>query len=126
MNTVVLETVETHHLTFGFILSTTSVPVCTTVSTHTLTMDIIEGELTCVICLSTLTEPHQYPCGHSYCLSCITGMRRLQDYQCPECRQVFPRNEDVIKNYRLANIAEAYKKSALSKVISQYEHKAAA
>lgn len=77
--------------------------------------------MTCGICLDILTEPHQYPCGHSYCLSCITVLRNSEEYRCPECREEYPASTDVIKNYRLANIVHAYQrpKAGITSQISQ-------
>ncbi|XP_062332403.1 bifunctional apoptosis regulator-like [Osmerus eperlanus] len=75
--------------------------------------------MTCGICMETLTEPHQYPCGHSYCLACMADMRSRGEYRCPECRKEFPANSDVIKNYRLANIVDAYQRPGSSQFSPQ-------
>ncbi|KAL2077100.1 hypothetical protein ACEWY4_026604 [Coilia grayii] len=69
----------------------------------------IESELTCAVCLDLLTEPRQYPCGHSYCLSCINGLRDRQCFECPECRIPYLQSESVGKNIRLNNLVEAYR-----------------
>ncbi|XP_064811787.1 uncharacterized protein LOC135527064 [Oncorhynchus masou masou] len=73
-------------------------------------MDSVLPELTCLICYEILNDPHQFPCGHSYCLSCIHSMRCHNNYSCPECRREFTDNSDIVRNYRLANIANTFRK----------------
>ncbi|XP_029518619.1 uncharacterized protein LOC115131163 [Oncorhynchus nerka] len=73
-------------------------------------MDSVLPELTCLICYEILNDPHQFPCGHSYCLPCIHSMRRHNNYSCPECRREFTDNSDIVRNYRLANIANTFRK----------------
>ncbi|CDQ63590.1 uncharacterized protein LOC110488818 [Oncorhynchus mykiss] len=73
-------------------------------------MDSVLPELTCLVCLEILNDPHQFPCGHSYCLPCIHSMRRHNNYSCPECRREFTDNSDIVRNYRLANIANTFRK----------------
>ena len=69
----------------------------------------IELELTCNICLDLLTEPHQYPCGHSFCLQCIDQLWSRQSFNCPDCRRTCPDRREIVRNFRLQNIVEAYR-----------------
>ncbi|KAM9514041.1 uncharacterized protein ACWYII_047176 [Salvelinus alpinus] len=73
-------------------------------------MDSVLPELTCLVCYEILNDPHQFPCGHSYCLPCIQSMRCHNNYSCPECRREFKDNSDIVRNYRLANIANTFRK----------------
>ncbi|CAB1337262.1 unnamed protein product, partial [Coregonus sp. 'balchen'] len=72
-------------------------------------MDSVLPELTCLICFEILNDPHQFPCGHSYCLDCIHSLRCHNNYSCPECRREFTENSDIVRNYRLANIAKTFR-----------------
>uniref|UniRef100_A0A8C4RL55 RING-type domain-containing protein n=1 Tax=Erpetoichthys calabaricus TaxID=27687 RepID=A0A8C4RL55_ERPCA len=41
---------------------------------------------TCSICLDTLTDPVAIPCGHSFCLKCLTNYwDHSQKFFCPQC-----------------------------------------
>ncbi|XP_010899642.2 uncharacterized protein LOC105028535 isoform X2 [Esox lucius] len=72
-------------------------------------MDGVLPDLTCSICLELLNDPHQFPCGHSYCFSCINSMRNHNNYSCPECRREFTNGGDIVRNYRLASIANTFR-----------------
>lgn len=52
-------------------------------------------------------DPVTIPCGHSYCMSCITVYwDRELSTQCPQCRQEFPTRPALNKNTMLAEILE--------------------
>ncbi|KAG5263500.1 hypothetical protein AALO_G00265510 [Alosa alosa] len=75
----------------------------------------IESELNCNICLDLLNDPHHYPCGHSFCLRCINALRNSEIYACPDCRRHCPDRTDIVKDFRLTNILEAYRQSGNAK-----------
>uniref|UniRef100_A0A672KE00 RING-type domain-containing protein n=1 Tax=Sinocyclocheilus grahami TaxID=75366 RepID=A0A672KE00_SINGR len=56
----------------------------------------------CSVCLGRLKEPVTIPCGHSYCMSCITDCwgRKEQEppYRCPQCRESFSQRPLLKKN----------------------------
>ncbi|XP_055059695.2 E3 ubiquitin/ISG15 ligase TRIM25 [Misgurnus anguillicaudatus] len=74
---------------------------------------VSEDQFSCSICLDLLTDPVTIPCGHSYCMSCITNCWNQDDqkrnYSCPQCRQTFNTRPDLNKNVVLAEMVEKLK-----------------
>ncbi|XP_003198033.2 E3 ubiquitin/ISG15 ligase TRIM25-like isoform X1 [Danio rerio] len=71
----------------------------------------------CSVCLDLLKDPVSIPCGHSYCMSCITDCWNQEDqkrvYSCPQCRQTFSPRPALAKNTMLAEVLEKQQKSKL-------------
>uniref|UniRef100_A0A3B5AXR1 RING-type domain-containing protein n=1 Tax=Stegastes partitus TaxID=144197 RepID=A0A3B5AXR1_9TELE len=50
--------------------------------------DVDNAQFSCSICLELLRDPVTIPCGHSYCMSCLTKYWDRQGVcNCPQCRR---------------------------------------
>ncbi|XP_052403584.1 E3 ubiquitin/ISG15 ligase TRIM25-like isoform X1 [Carassius gibelio] len=80
-------------------------------------ISVAQEGFSCSICLNLLTDPVTLTCGHSYCVSCITGCwdqdDQKRDYSCPQCRQTFTPRPVLGKNTILAEVVEKFKKTKL-------------
>ncbi|KAK7899630.1 hypothetical protein WMY93_020483 [Mugilogobius chulae] len=75
-------------------------------------------KLSCSICSELLKDPVTLPCGHNYCLRCISKhwdheeMTARQNFvSCPMCRKNFNRRPELGKNTMLADLIEELKKT---------------
>lgn len=69
----------------------------------------------CPICLDVLKDPVTVPCGHNYCMGCISAQWDSAGdalaFVCPQCRKTFAPRPVLLKNARLAAVAEELKKT---------------
>ncbi|XP_076000395.1 bloodthirsty-related gene family, member 2 [Genypterus blacodes] len=71
-----------------------------------------EKHFLCSLCGDVFTNPVSTPCGHSFCLSCLSHYwtRRPSRY-CPHCKRVFSGRPDLSINCILADISDNYRKN---------------
>ncbi|XP_063047089.1 E3 ubiquitin-protein ligase TRIM47-like [Engraulis encrasicolus] len=69
----------------------------------------------CPVCLDVLNDPVSIPCGHSYCLGCITDCwdqeeQKLDDLNsCPQCRETFSTKPALKRSVVLAELVDKFK-----------------
>ncbi|XP_039609012.1 tripartite motif-containing protein 16-like [Polypterus senegalus] len=80
----------------------------------------LQDEFTCSVCLHTLTDPVTIPCGHNFCLKCLTDYwDQSQVYSCPQCRHTFTTRPELNRNTLLNEVIKKFKRPRLSPHSSQ-------
>ncbi|AWP19038.1 putative E3 ubiquitin-protein ligase TRIM39-like [Scophthalmus maximus] len=71
-----------------------------------------EKHFLCSLCRDIFTSPVTIPCGHSFCLSCLSHYwARHQSKYCPHCKRLFADRPDLSVNRILADISDNYRKA---------------
>ncbi|XP_051783896.1 tripartite motif-containing protein 16-like isoform X2 [Erpetoichthys calabaricus] len=76
---------------------------------------VSQDEFTCSVCLDTLTDPVTIPCGHNFCLKCLTDCwDQSQECSCPQCRHTFTTRPELNRNTLLNEVIKKFKRPRLS------------
>ncbi|KAJ0057897.1 hypothetical protein NL108_003042 [Boleophthalmus pectinirostris] len=70
-----------------------------------------ERHFLCTLCRKIFTNPVTIPCGHSFCLSCLSHFwsKHMSRY-CPHCKRLFTERPNLSINHVLADVSEKYSK----------------
>lgn len=74
-----------------------------------------QDKFSCPVCLDLLKDPVTIPCGHSFCMDCITECWNQNGqngvYRCPQCRHTFTPRPVVYKNVMFNELVQDLKKT---------------
>ncbi|XP_071319142.1 E3 ubiquitin-protein ligase TRIM39-like isoform X2 [Trachinotus anak] len=68
-----------------------------------------EDQFLCPICLDTFTRPVSTPCGHNFCITCLTSYWDNEPIcQCPVCKETFERRPNLKVNTFISELASQF------------------
>ncbi|KAG2456443.1 TRI25 ligase, partial [Polypterus senegalus] len=80
----------------------------------------LQDEITCSLCQDILSDPVLIPCGHNFCLKCLTDCwDHSRVCSCPQCRHTFTTRPELNRNPLLNEVIQKLKKMGLSPPQSQ-------
>uniref|UniRef100_A0A1A8RD37 Uncharacterized protein n=4 Tax=Nothobranchius TaxID=28779 RepID=A0A1A8RD37_9TELE len=69
-----------------------------------------EEEFLCPICLETFNKPVSTPCGHNFCMSCITSYwDNAAKCWCPVCKETFTRKPNLKVNTFISGLVSQFR-----------------
>ncbi|XP_052363581.1 E3 ubiquitin-protein ligase TRIM47-like isoform X2 [Oncorhynchus keta] len=80
-------------------------------------ISVTESQFRCPICLDILKDPVSIPCGHTYCMACMTcywDQTDLGHYSCPQCREEFIPRPMLRRNTVLQEVVDKLKLNELA------------
>ncbi|XP_060771648.1 E3 ubiquitin-protein ligase TRIM39-like [Neoarius graeffei] len=81
-----------------------------------------EDQLQCSICLDVFTDPVTTPCGHNFCMICLTEFWDSSSHcQCPVCQTNFAKRPELCVNTFISELAAPFKKAVQVKSSSAAE-----
>lgn len=79
-----------------------------------------EKHFLCPLCKDIFSSPVTTPCGHSFCLPCLSNYwSRHQSRYCPHCKRVFADRPDLSINHILADISDNFRKNRPEKPLEE-------
>uniref|UniRef100_A0A3Q2PFJ2 E3 ubiquitin/ISG15 ligase TRIM25-like n=1 Tax=Fundulus heteroclitus TaxID=8078 RepID=A0A3Q2PFJ2_FUNHE len=79
-------------------------------------ISVTESQFRCPICLDILRDPVSIPCGHTYCMLCISNYWDQAEparFSCPQCRDVFSPRPVLRRNTVLAEVVDKLRLSEM-------------
>ncbi|XP_029942562.1 E3 ubiquitin/ISG15 ligase TRIM25-like isoform X1 [Salarias fasciatus] len=79
-------------------------------------ISVTESQFRCPICLDILKDPASIPCGHTYCMACISDYWDQAEgahFSCPQCREAFSPRPVLRRNTVLAEVVDKLKLSEM-------------
>ncbi|XP_068121849.1 E3 ubiquitin-protein ligase TRIM39-like [Hyperolius riggenbachi] len=71
----------------------------------------VRTELHCSICMEIYRDLMTLPCGHNFCLGCITQAwdhpGHITEYKCPKCQKIYLKRPGLIRNTAFHNVSGA-------------------
>uniref|UniRef100_A0A8C6TT40 Bloodthirsty-related gene family, member 2 n=1 Tax=Neogobius melanostomus TaxID=47308 RepID=A0A8C6TT40_9GOBI len=81
-----------------------------------------EKHFLCSLCRKIFTNPVTIPCGHSFCLSCLSHFwSKHPSRYCPHCKRLFAERPNLSINHVLADVSEKYRKIKPPNVLVEEE-----
>ncbi|KAG9274472.1 hypothetical protein AMEX_G11395 [Astyanax mexicanus] len=73
-----------------------------------------EDQFQCSICLDVFTDPVSTPCGHNFCITCLSQYwNSTQHCHCPLCKEEFTKRPELKINTTLREVADHFKKKSV-------------